>query len=181
MSSIVGIDYSMNSPAICRLDENSFSLIYWTTKRKFECDLTHDGYSVKGILFDNKDKADEERFDYLANEIVRESLWGWPNKVVMEHYSYASTGRAFQIGENGGVLKNKFYNAGVTVHKVAPTQVKKFATGKGNADKEMMQDAFIKETGIDIKLLLGQTENQWNPSSDVIDAYWIARYAKEML
>ena len=179
MSNIVGIDYSMNSPAICRLDKDSCVFVYWTTKRKYECDLTHDGFSVKGILFDNKDKTDEERFDYLASEIVRESLWGWPKKVVMEHYSYASTGRAFQIGENGGVLKNRFYTSGVTVEKVAPTSVKKFATGKGNADKQMMQDAFIEATGIDIKLVLGQTETQWNPSSDIIDAYWIAKYAEE--
>ena len=179
MSNIVGIDYSMNSPAICRLDKDSCVFVYWTTKRKYECDLTHDGFSVKGILFDNKDKADEERFDYLASEIVRESLWGWPKKVVMEHYSYASTGRAFQKGENGGVLKNRFYTSGVTVEKVAPTSVKKFATGKGNADKQMMQDAFIEATGIDIKLVLGQTETQWNPSSDIIDAYWIAKYAEE--
>ena len=179
MSNIVGIDYSMNSPAICRLDKNSCAFVYWTTKRKYECDLTHDGFSVKGILFDNKDKADEERFDYLASEIVRESLWGWPKKVVMEHYSYASTGRAFQIGENGGVLKNRFYTNGVIVEKVAPTSVKKYATGKGNADKQMMQDAFIEATGIDIKLVLGQTETQWNPSSDIIDAYWIAKYAEE--
>ena len=179
MSNIVGIDYSMNSPAICRLDKDSCVFVYWTTKRKYECDLTHDGFSVKGILFDNKDKTDEERFDYLASEIVRESLWGWPKKVVMEHYSYASTGRAFQIGENGGVLKNRFYTSGVTVEKVAPTSVKKYATGKGNADKQMMQDAFIEATGIDIKLVLGQTETQWNPSSDIIDAYWIAKYAEE--
>ena len=179
MSNIVGIDYSMNSPAICRLDKDSCVFVYWTTKRKYECDLTHDGFSVKGILFDNKDKTDEERFDYLASEIVRESLWGWPKKVVMEHYSYASTGRAFQIGENGGVLKNRFYTSGVTVEKVAPTSVKKFATGKGNADKQMMQDAFIEATGIDIKLVLGQTETQWNPSSDIIVAYWIGKYAED--
>lgn len=179
MNNVVGIDYSMTSPAICRLDNDSMSFVYWTTKRKFECALELDGFSITGILFSSKDKADEERFDYLATEIVRESLWGWPKKVVIEDYSYASTGRAFQIGENGGVLKNRFFTNGVNVTKVAPTQVKKFATGKGNADKQMMQDAFIEATGIDIKKVLGQTDNQWNPSSDIIDAYWIARYGKE--
>ena len=41
----------------------------------------------------------------------------------------------------------------------------------------MMQESFIKDTGINLKQILGQTDKQWNPSSDMIDAYYIARYA----
>jgi len=62
---------------------------------------------------------------------------------------------------------------------VPPTVLKKFATGKGNANKELMQEAFMLETGWDIKALLGQTEKQWNPSSDIIDAYYLVRYGIE--
>ena len=32
-----------------------------------------------------------------------------------------------------------------------PSVVKKGATGKGNADKDMMYEAFLKETKIDLK------------------------------
>jgi Holliday junction resolvasome RuvABC endonuclease subunit len=62
-----------------------------------------------------------------------------------------------------------------------PTQIKKFATGKGNANKELMQDSFVKETGVDMKKLLTMTEKQWNPSSDIIDAYYIAKIAHSMI
>jgi hypothetical protein len=41
-----------------------------------------------------------------------------------------------------------------------------------------MQEAFIKETGWDIKAALQQTEKQWNPSSDIIDAYFLVEYGK---
>ncbi len=180
MSNItVGIDYSMTSPAICVIRENHLHFYYWTTKRKFECKVEQDGYTIEGILFDYKDSPDEERFDYLAREIFEKSIrrTQQPPKIALEDYSYASTGRAFQIGENGGVLKNRFWKNGFKVQKIAPTQIKKFATGKGNADKEMMQESFIKDTGINLKQILGQTDKQWNPSSDMIDAYYIARYA----
>jgi len=60
---------------------------------------------------------------------------------------------------------------------VAPTAIKKFATGKGNANKEKMQDAFINETGVNLKEQLNMTEKQWNPSSDIIDAYYVCKYA----
>ena len=181
--SIVGIDYSMTSPAICVLTDGHMAFTYWTTRKKSECIIEEDTWSVRGILFEYKDKPDEERFNYLAQEIFEHSVDKFPlnpKTIALEDYSYASTGRAFQIGENGGVLKNRFYKSGFKVHKIAPTQIKKFATGKGNADKEMMQTSFIEDTGLDMKKILGQTDKQWNPSSDVIDAYYIAKYAEAM-
>ena len=40
-----------------------------------------------------------------------------------------------------------------------------------------MQEAFINETGINLKDKLSMTEKQWNPSSDIIDAYFVCKYA----
>lgn len=179
MNSFVGIDYSMTSPAICVMSDKQLNFYYWTTKRKYECKVELDNCSLEGILFNSSNMEDEERFNYLSEEIVTKSLWHWPKKITLEDYSYASTGRAFHIGENVGVLKHKFFTKGVKLQTIPPTVIKKFATGKGNADKQMMQDAFIERTGLDIKSLLQQNENHWNPSSDIIDAYWIALYGSE--
>ena len=175
---VVGIDYSMTSPAICILQGEHMAFTFWTRKKKNECEIQLEGCSIKGILFDYKGCPDEERFNYLATEIFQASKSMIPTRIILEDYSYASTGRAFQIGENTGVLKNRFHRSGFEIEKVAPTQVKKFATGKGNADKELMQAHFLHDTGLDIKQILGQTEKQWNPSSDIIDAYYIASYGK---
>jgi Holliday junction resolvasome RuvABC endonuclease subunit len=60
---------------------------------------------------------------------------------------------------------------------VAPTEVKKFATGKGNAKKDDMLEAFIIQTGVDPRVVLdyyGET-----PISDIVDSYFICNYKGE--
>jgi len=60
----------------------------------------------------------------------------------IEGYSFGSVGRSiYDIGELGGLVKAKFYEEGSAVWLVPPSVVKKFATGKGNATKEMVVDA----------------------------------------
>ena len=57
-----------------------------------------------------------------------------------------------------------------------PTEVKKFGSGKGNADKAMMHQAFVKETGIDLKTLMTPDKKDvTSPVSDVVDAYFICK------
>ena len=68
--------------------------------------------------------------------------------VGLEGYAYGASGRAiFQIAENCGLLKYKLWEAGIAVDIIPPTKVKKDATGKGNADKRKMVDAFELDTG----------------------------------
>jgi hypothetical protein len=69
-------------------------------------------------------------------------------------------------------MKNK-----IAFDVAAPTTIKKFGTGKGNSNKEKMQEAFIQETGVDVKFILCVSDKQWNPSSDIIDAYFLAKFA----
>ena len=52
------------------------------------------------------------------------------------------------------------------------------ATGKGNADKDMMYEAFVKETNIDLKQIF-DTEKVGNPISDIADSYFIQKVGYE--
>ena len=52
--------------------------------------------------------------------------------------------------------------------------VKKGATGKGNADKDKMYEAFVNETKIDLKKIF-DTEKVGNPISDIVDSYYIMK------
>jgi crossover junction endodeoxyribonuclease RuvC len=58
--------------------------------------------------------------------------------VVIEGYSMASHQGAHQLGELGGVLRLALWQAGVPYVEVAPTRLKKWATGKGNAPKDQV-------------------------------------------
>ena len=59
-----------------------------------------------------------------------------------------------------------------------PSVVKKGATGKGNADKDMMYEAFLKETKIDLKKIF-DTDKVGNPVSDIVDSYYVAKVGYE--
>ena len=61
---------------------------------------------------------------------------------------------------------------------VAPTTVKKFASGSGNATKEKMYEAFVEENPRrDIKdVLTPRSSNIISPLNDVVDSYFILKY-----
>ena len=175
----LGVDYSMPSPCICLHDKYEYSFHYLTKTKKYEGYWEIDGGNVKitGHLMPKFDD-DIDRWDSISGWVMR-TIEDWTvDYAFLEDYSFGSTGRTFQIGENFGLLKYKLRLGIIPWLTVPPTVLKKFATGKGNAKKEDMQEAFIKETGWDIKAALQQTEKQWNPSSDIIDAYFLVEYGK---
>ena len=51
------------------------------------------------------------------------------------------------------------------------------ATGKGNADKKLMYEAFVKETGVPIKDMISPKSGEIkSPISDIVDSYYICKY-----
>lgn len=173
----VGIDYSMTSPAVCIHRGVSFSVnnctIYFLTKKK---KLEGNSHFLSGDFY--PDYEDQERYNFLSKWVI-EKLWREesPIKIAIEDYSYGSKGRVFHIAENTGLLKHKLWKIGLSWEAVPPTVLKKFATEKGNADKAQMEVAFVKETGYNPKQMLGMTEKQWNPSSDIIDSFYLCKWS----
>jgi Holliday junction resolvasome RuvABC endonuclease subunit len=80
----------------------------------------------------------------------------------------------FNLAENMGILKHKLYKAAIPVTIIEPSRAKKIATGKGNADKEAMYEAFMKETGVDLIKKFGQLKLT-NPVTDIVDSYFILK------
>ena len=78
--------------------------------------------------------------------------FGKNNQLIqIEDYSYGSTGRVFHIAENLGLLKYKLkMECGWDYTLLPPSVIKKFATDKGNANKELMLEAFEKDTGVNL-------------------------------
>ena len=75
------------------------------------------------------------------------------------------------------MLKYKFYKLDIPFELIAPSSVKKYATGKGNSNKESMIEAFRETAGFDLLSELDCTYN--SPASDIADSYFICKYQSE--
>jgi Holliday junction resolvasome RuvABC endonuclease subunit len=180
---IIGIDYSMTSPAVC-IGQTPFSyadckFMFITKNKKFA--VNHSPSIVGLLLYEYNDNL--ERFTHLADQTVEWILSHAPtrhhgNLLAIEGYAFGAKGQVFNIGENTGILKYKLAKkVSNIINVIAPTVIKKFATGKGNANKELMYEAFVKETGDDLaKLFEFDTYKGQSPVSDIIDSYYIAKY-----
>jgi hypothetical protein len=60
--------------------------------------------------------------------------------------------------------------------KIPPTVLKKFATGKGNSNKQQMYDAFVEQEGVDLIQAMGR-KNCDSPVSDIVDAFFLCQNA----
>ncbi len=98
-------------------------------------------------------------------------------KIFIEDYSYGSKGKVFNLAENAGLLKYKMWDVGYRFELVPPTVLKKFATGKGNADKEGMYEAFVSQTGVNLqKIMFPDRKTLASPVTDIVDSYWLSQY-----
>ena len=178
---VAGIDYSLNGPCICvyqgdgNFDYKQCSF-YFLTNVKSLADVY--SYRFYGQLFNEFDH-EWQRYNSISDWAVDKVLGC--DYVGLEGYAYGASGRAiFQIAENCGLLKYKLWEAGIAVDIIPPTKVKKDATGKGNADKRKMVDAFELDTGVNLqKLITPKRTNIGSPVSDIADAFYICKAATE--
>jgi Holliday junction resolvasome RuvABC endonuclease subunit len=173
-TTLIGIDYSLTSPAVC-IDNGALMFFFLTNKKKYIGKLSEDiiGYEHKEWT------TPIQRFSYISDFVFDIINQVYNPKVFIEGYSFGSKGQAiFQIAENCGILKYRLQEANIPYETVVPSVVKKGATGKGNADKDMMYEAFVKETKIDLKKLL-DTDKVGNPVSDIADSYFIKKVGYE--
>ena len=61
---------------------------------------------------------------------------------------------------------------------IVPSVVKKYASGKGNADKQLMYDSFKEHTKQDLLKLFDMGKLN-NPVTDIVDSYYIAKVGYE--
>ena len=195
----IGIDYSLSSPGVCvNTSEDEFQyedckFYYLTNTKKYEGTfkekMAFGTSDVEYIGWPHKPYSSEpERYNNIANwviDIIKSQpqlmigkLWEKHPIIQIEDYSFGSTGRVFHIAENLGLLKYKLkIECGWDYTLLAPSVIKKFATDKGNANKEMMLHAFQEDTGVNLEVLF-DTKSK-SPISDVADAYFICKYQEK--
>jgi|6_EtaG_2_1085325.scaffolds.fasta_scaffold07433_7 Holliday junction resolvasome RuvABC endonuclease subunit len=177
---VAGIDYSLTCPCVAIYNEmrepfcfENISFFFLTSRKTLEGRLLPNVFG--GLLTKGEWSSEEHRYYIIANNII--TAMGDANPVYIEGYSMGSTGRVFNIAENTAVLKHLLWMKGINIASVPPTTVKKYATGKGNANKEKMYRSFSEETGTNLKeILQPKKEDPENPLSDIVDAYYILKY-----
>lgn len=171
---LAAFDYSMTSPAMAYLTSNDFDIhnvgVYVCPTMKVKEESEYLGV---------KQQPDGEgiiRFRRLANLFTNEVRFmkaGNNNEAytAIEGYSFGSrVGMAFHIGENVGTLKNALMDDMIPYVEYPPTQVKAFATGKGNADKETMLKCFNNAFNIDAR---DHYKVKNAVIYDIVDSVWI--------
>ena len=191
----IGIDYSLSSPGICvNTSEGEFkyedcTFYFLTNTKKYDATFCRPYVTnVKYIGTAHTPYTSEpERYSQIADwaiNIIKSygdattGVNGIKPTIQIEDYSYGSTGRVFHIAENLGLLKYKLkMECGWDYTLLPPSVIKKFATDKGNANKDLMLDAFEKDTGTNLAQVFDTTSK--SPVSDVADAYFICKYVEE--
>jgi hypothetical protein len=180
MKTIVGIDYSLSCPCVCVSNSKSFADNYFYF---INGNQKHWGLALN-ILGDSHDDytSDQQRYENIASWVLS-IVVPLPKKdtlIVIEDYAFAAKGRVFNIAENCGLLKYLLYKEGYKFFTVAPSVIKKYATGKGNATKQMMYESFGNLTYIDLISIYGAKSGRLDsPVTDIVDAYYLACYLRD--
>jgi len=157
----------MTSPAFTIYDGTTFNTHYLVARDRDLVLGRETSETLKPRLYPQW-THNTERYSKLADWVCDELMWQKRPVVCIEDYAFSARGRVFHIGENTGILKYKLNKCGLRFESVTPQIVKKYATGKGNAKKVDMYEAFIEDTGIELAKV-----KQW---SDIADSYWIAKW-----
>ena len=124
---ILGIDQAVTESGYCILEEGEVKEI--------------SSYKPKNEGFSRIIEI-QDFFEKLAKDI---------DAIVIEGYAFGRAQKSEMMGELGGALKYMCYRNAIPLFVIPPTKMKKFATGKGNANKT--------ETII-------RVVRRWNPESE---------------
>jgi Holliday junction resolvasome RuvABC endonuclease subunit len=190
----VGIDYSYTSPAITVINNNTnkvISFALWHNKKLPDPEtLKSNNLTIILNHYDDivpKNCTDIKRYMNLAvwsiNNInqIKSCYPDHELHIAIEGYSLGSRlGSLFNIAENTAILKYKILTEIIpdSFEVYPPTTIKKYATGKGNSKKPDMARAYTSTTGDIIHQMLGKTNPDSNPASDIVDSYFIASLLK---
>lgn len=144
---VLGIDQSLTGSGVSIIDANE--ILY------------------KGLIKSKRNGT--KRLIDIKNQILELNNKFRPDYVAMEGYGFMTKGRAFELGELGGMIKVMFTELGKEPMVVHPSHLKKYITGKGNADKSIMLMGVYKKYGIEFD------------NHNIADSFGISKMALDIL
>ena len=132
----VGLDLSLTSSGLAKIDGDKlieFRSIK-TAPKDFACDL--------------------DRYRHIMNEVIK-FIPADVSLIVVEDFftpsNSAQIGSAMKLIGLGHIVRLKMHDLGLPFVVPAPTQLKKFVSGKGTCPKDMICKEVFKKWGIDTK------------------------------
>ena len=147
---IIGIDPSLTSTGIAHADGRTTRVHFGARPKR----LTLDQWTVRRV-----------RVVVAAITMASQTA----DLAVIEGYSYGSKQKREPLGYLGYSVRAELSRLGVPYLDVAPTALKKFATGSGTASKDEMKSAAIRLLRLD-----------HNASHDEADALWLRELGRHM-
>ena len=169
---MVGVDFSLSCPCICSFNKDFVnSKFYFLTVKetvKFKSlpkNIEWDVISYNGQL---------QRYEVICKKLVKRIKSWNVSEINIEGYSMGAKGRVFDLAEATGIFKYNLYQSGIKINIFPPSQIKKCATGKGNANKALMLDTLKQECDLGWFSVFETSQIQ-SPLNDIVDAYYISR------
>lgn len=131
--------------------------------------LSEDGVGVtKTIKTKPIDWGDDiERAEYISNLIKEQMLEVKPTLIMIEAFFVGQNAKTvIKLAKLGVLVRKAVLDCGFSVIDVAPTQLKKFVTGKGSGPKDNILKEVFKRFGVDVT------------SNDLADAAGLAYLAR---
>ena len=175
-----GIDYSLTSPSVCEYNTDRGDFCFENCSFLVLSDKKTTPVFKNIKILPHKDWTDpNERYHNIASSFME--ILGASDVILIEDYSFGSKGKVFHIAENTEVLMYNLWLKKKKYNKIPPTALKKWATGKGNAQKDLMYLEWRKDPkNPDLGPICGsgkKTTKIDSPISDIIDSYWLTKYA----
>ena len=183
-----GIDYSLNCHAMCIYDSDDGDFCHQNCRYYFNQNnlsqkeqLLRKSWDIPNIYPNTQYQIEDyiPRYTVLADWFISILVLEGVKVVAMEDYALGAQGKVFNIAECTYTLKSYMYMLGLEVNRYAPTLVKKYFTGKGNANKDLMVENYDLKYNVDIKKILCKN-NTDSPVSDIVDSHaMLYTYFKE--
>ena len=132
--SFVAIDPSISATGVSRISKSESSDLYKVERV--------DTVTCGSRRFPNRWEK-KVKMSLLFKNLI-ETHYSDCKFAVFENYSYGSPGQLADLGEMNGLFKYILSANNIPFETITPNEVKKIITGKGNADKDLVQKSVEK-------------------------------------
>lgn len=179
---VAGIDYSITSPSITIIKNGDVDFSNCQTYFLHKVKKYNKGFvneTVEGELHSDY-THNQERWDLISDWAMGILEFHNVTDVCLEGYAMGGKGKVFDLAENCGLLKHKIRKSKIDLFIIPPTELKKWVTCGGAANKQKMYESFKECTGLDIKEEIAPNPPvDKTPVSDIVDSYFLAKYYVE--